>query len=69
MTDDYDTPITTNMAMESAEPRKMYGTSPTPNFASLLPSAGDPEFCTDAQNNDDFYIFDSDVSSIEVDDL
>ncbi len=42
-------------AQEAAEPRKMYGTSPTPDFGSMLSSAGDPIFETDAQNNDEFF--------------
>jgi hypothetical protein len=46
---------------EAAEPRTVYGTSDVPNFASLLPSAGDPAFYTDGQNNDEFYTYDTDV--------
>jgi hypothetical protein len=56
-------------AMEAAEPRKMYGTSSTPNFASLLPSAGDPVFDTDAQNNDEYFRFGVDQVDAMGDDL
>lgn len=50
-----------NDVQEAAEPRKMYGTSSTPDFGALLPSAGDPVFETDSQNNDEFYCYDTDV--------
>lgn len=56
-----------NEMQEAAEPRKMYGSSSTPDFGSLLPSAGDPIFETDSQNNDEFYVYDSDVPR-DVDD-
>jgi len=56
-----------NSDQEAAEPRKMYGTSGTPNFGSMMPSIGDPVFVTDAQNNDEFYAYDSDLP-IDTDD-
>jgi hypothetical protein len=43
--------------------RKLYGSQADDgrSFSSLLPSAGDPEFTTDAQNNDEAYIYDTDL--------
>lgn len=62
MANDYD------RIQEAAEPRKIYSSQPdTPDFAALLPAAGDPVFETDAQSNDEFYCYDTDVPR-DVDD-
>lgn len=53
---------------EAAEPRKVYGSQgDAPSFSGLLPSAGDPAFEVDSQNNDEFYCLDTDVPR-DVDD-
>lgn len=43
--------------------RKLYGSQPDDgrSFTDVLPAAGDPEFTTDAQNNDNSYTYDTDV--------
>lgn len=42
--------------------RKIYGSQPDDGreFTDMLPSAGDPEFTTDAQNNDEYFRFAAD---------
>ncbi len=42
--------------------RKLYGSQPDDgrSFASMLPNAGDPDFETDAQNNDEQFRYDTD---------
>ena len=43
--------------------RKLYGSQPDDgrSFTSILPTAGDPEFEVDSQNNDHNYRYDTDV--------
>lgn len=43
--------------------RKIYGSQPDDgrSFTSILPTAGDPEFSTDSQNNDEAYVYDTDL--------
>lgn len=45
--------------------RKLYGSQPDDgrSFSSLLPSAGDPEFSVDSQNNDETYCYDTDLAT------
>lgn len=41
-------------------PRKVYGSEPSFEMARPLSNAGDPEFETDAQNNDNTFHYDTD---------
>lgn len=47
-------------------PRKVYGSEPSFEMDRPLSTAGDPEFTTDAQNNDDAYKYDTDYPREDV---
>lgn len=49
-------------------PRKIYGSQPDDgrSFTDMLPVAGDPDFTTDAQNNDNTFVLDTDVPRDDV---